>query len=41
MADVKVKNAVINALLDEMEEAQGMDKSSGEDGDGLIRETDE
>ena len=40
MADVKVKNAVINALLDEMEEAQGTGKS-GEDGDGLIRETDQ
>ena len=44
MADVKVKNAVINALLDEMEEAQGTSARDGardEDGDGLIRETDE
>jgi len=41
MADVKVKNAVINALLDEMEEAQGTGKSGDAAGDGLIRETDQ
>ena len=42
MADAKVKNAVINALLDEMEEAQGVNGGGpgGDDGGaGLIRET--
>jgi len=39
MADAKVKNAVINALLDEMEEAQGMNGENGDGGAGLIRET--
>jgi hypothetical protein len=42
MADAKVKNAVINALLDEMEEAQGVNGGGPRDdgdGAGLIRET--
>ena len=42
MADAKVKNAVINALLDEMEEAQGVNGGGPGDDDGgagLIRET--
>ena len=39
MADAKVKNAVINALLDEMEEAQGVNGENGDGSAGLIRET--
>ena len=41
MADVKVKNAVINALLDEMEAAQGDASRGPRAGEVPSRETDQ